>query len=213
MDSLPTIPRKVRFQTIAVIVVLTSVFLPGLLPFDFRGDLTGLAAFENDAASAQKCGRGAVGRAAVVADRLSACCAFRLASSRSRFGLVGFSSRYAFWCPRTRSSLALENLIFLLYPYRVAEFDMQATVRRIVMLMAKFCVVFMAGLLSLLAGLGVLGLKLATEDTPLSRAFEVIGRPLMLLTQLLVLCSVAAMVVEATCWAFRRFDLSEDLPL
>ena len=34
------------FQTVAVVVVMTSVFLPGLLPFDFRGDLGGLPALK-----------------------------------------------------------------------------------------------------------------------------------------------------------------------
>jgi hypothetical protein len=119
-----------------------------------------------------------------------------------------------FVLPTNTAIIALENLIFLLYPYRVAEFDMQATVRRIVMLMAKFCVVFVAFLVLMLVGWGVFGLGMAAKSSPgLSRVVTTVWRPFMISTQVLALTFVAALVVWVTCWAYRRFDLSEDLPL
>ena len=118
-----------------------------------------------------------------------------------------------FLVPTNIVIVALENLVFLLYPYKVAEFDMQATVRRVVMLMAKFCVLFIAVLVGLLAGFGVLGLKMAVADTVLGNALAQLWTPMLISFELVVLYALAVSVVWTTCLAYRRFDLSEDLPL
>lgn len=205
-------PDQGAIQTMAVIVVLTSVFLPGLLPFDFRGDLKGLAALKMMPLRSSS----------VVLGQL-----FVPVILLTTFQFVALSSlllhdptlmasillTVCFLVPTNTVIMALENLVFLLYPYRVAEFDMQATVRRIVMLMAKFCVVFLAVLVSLLAGLGVLGLKMAVGWSDfLTETIIAMRWPLLFSTQLAALTLVATLVVRMTCWAYTRFDLGEDLP-
>ena len=205
-------PNEGALQAIAVIVVLTSVFLPGLLPFDFRGDLKGLPALKMMPIEPRSV---VLGQLVVPVALLFAFQVLALSSlllhDRSLVG--GVLLTMCFLLPTNTAIIALENLIFLLYPYRVAEFDAQATVRRIVMLMAKFCVVFLAAIISCLAGLGIIALKMALRGSPeLSRMFSQIAWPLIAVSQLIALSVVAALVVSATCWAYRRFDLSEDLP-
>ncbi len=205
-------PDQGAIQTMAVIVVLTSVFLPGLLPFDFRGDLKGLAALKMMPLRSVSV---VMGQLFVPVMLLTTFQFFALSSLLLHDATLVNSIllTVCFLIPTNTIIMALENLVFLLYPYRVAEFDMQATVRRIVMLMAKFCVVFLAVLISLLAGLGVLGLKMAVGWSSTLTEFLVAMRwPLLISTQLAALTFVAALVVRSTCWAYTRFDLSEDLP-
>lgn len=204
-------PAQGALQTIAVIVVLTSVFLPGLLPFDFRGDLKGLTALKM---MPLKPWSVVLGQLVVPVVLLSG---FQLLALSALilhdFQVVSsVLLTMCFLLPTNTIIIALENLIFLLYPYRVAEFDMQATVRRIVMLMAKFCVIFLTGLFAVLMGLGVLGLKIATRATALESMVSAIGKPFMITMQLLATTAVAGLLVWTTCWAYQRFDVSEDLP-
>lgn len=199
------------FQTVAVVVVMTSVFLPGLLPFDFRGDLHGLPALKMMP----------IRPTAVVLGQLLVpvivLTAFQLLSlstillhDPTQWMLIVWT--VLFLIPTNIVILALENLIFLLYPYKIAEFDMQATVRRVVMLMVKFCVIFFAVLLTIAAALGVVGLKMALDGMGLGSALGSIWQPMLILVELIALVSVAWSVVWVTSWTYRRFDLSEDLP-
>jgi hypothetical protein len=193
-------------------VVLTSVFLPGLLPFDFRGDLQGLAALKMMPVNPSSV---VIGQLVIPVLMLSAFQLLALSTLllHDRELIVIILLTMCVTLPTNTIIVALENLIFLLYPYRIAEFDMQATVRRILMLMAKFCVLFLAALMSLFAGFCVLGLKRACDVTPaLSKAFAAIGWPLLISTQFAALFGIAVGVVWATWWAYRRFDLSEDVP-
>ncbi len=203
--------EKGALQTIAVIVVLTSVFLPGLLPFDFRGDLKGLAALKMMPLPPLPV---VLGQLVVPVCLLSG---FQLLALSTLLLhdvklIGGVLATFCFLLPTNTIIIALENLIFLLYPYRVAEFDMPATVRRIVMLMAKFCVIFVAAMFSFIAGLGVAALKSASESTAWGSFVSSVSWPLLFTTQLIGLTVVASFVVWSTCWAYRRFDLSEDLP-
>lgn len=206
-------PEDGAFQPIAVIVVLTSVFLPGLLPFDFRGDLKGLMALKMMPLRARSV---VFGQLVVPVLLLSA---FQVAAlstlmvhDRSLIGTLLLTM--CFLLPTNTIILALENLIFLLYPYRVAEFDMQATVRRIVMLMAKFCVIFIAAVISLAAGFCAVGIKSALKRFDWSVANDAFFQQTLLYsTQLGALTLVALGVFATTCWAYRRFDLAEDLPV
>lgn len=206
-------PDDGAFQTIAVIVVLTSVFLPGLLPFDFRGDLRGLAALKMMPLSPRSV---VLGQLVVPVLLLSG---FQLLALSA---LIVHDSTLidnvlltlCFLLPTNTIIIALENLVFLLYPYRMAEFDMQATVRRIVMLMAKFCAIFLAALLCLLAGWGVFGIASATKCIPnLWAVMGTIWKPLLFSTQMAALSCVAMVAISITSWAYQRFDLSEDLPV
>jgi hypothetical protein len=206
-------PAEGAFQTIALIVVLTSVFMPGLIPFDFRGDLRGLAALKM---MPMKAGNVVMGQLMVPVLLLSAFQAIALSTLLLHdFGLLP-TIILTMLCllPVNLTILAIENLVFLLYPYRVADFDMQATVRRVIMLMTKFCVLFLAGVLSLLALLSVLALRLTTIGIPVLRQPVAAAQiPLMYALQFIALSLVAVAVFVATCWAYRRFDLTEDLPI
>lgn len=200
------------FQTVAVVVVMTSVFLPGLLPFDFRGDLNGLPALKMMPIRPLAV---VLGQLCVPVALLTAfqCVALStiLLHDASQWSLVFWT--VFFLIPTNIVIIALENLVFLIYPYKVAEFDMQATVRRVVMLMAKFCVVFLVVLVGLLAGFGVLGLKMAVQQTAIGGILAGVWQPLLIGLELVALFSVAIGVVWTTCLAYRRFDLSEDLPV
>lgn len=205
-------PEAGATQTIAVIVVLTSVFLPGLLPFDFRGDLKGLAALKMMPLQPLSVVLGQLVVPVVLLTGFQFLALSSLVLHDSTL-VPSLLITICFLVPTNTIIIALENLIFLMYPYRVAEFDAQATVRRIVMLMAKFCVVFLAVLVSLLAGLGVLGLKMAVQSNAwLAETFMTLRWPLLITTQLTALWAATSIVVWTTCWAYRRFDLSEDLP-
>jgi|GEM_PF-6600240 len=204
-------PDEGALQTIAVIVVLTSVFLPGLLPFDFRGDLKGLTALKMMPMSPLP---------VVLGQLFVPVCLLSLFQLLALSTLVLHDANlvssvlltFCFLLPTNTIIIALENLIFLLYPYRIAEFDAQATVRRVVMLMAKFCVIFCAGFLALLFGLGVVGLKMATKSTQLGDWVASMSWPLTITGQMIALTTIACLVVRTTCWAYQRFDLSEDMP-
>ncbi len=204
-------PAEGAFPTVAVVVVLTSVFLPGLIPFDFRGDLNGLPALKMMPIRPFAV---VLGQLTVPVVLLTAFQAVALSTmllhDASHLSTVLWS--VVFLIPMNVVIISLENVVFLLYPYRVAEFDMQATVRRVVMLMAKFFVVFVVALAGLLAGFGVLGLKMAVQDTAINKMLSGAWAPLLIVIELVVLMSVAVGVALTTCWAYRRFDLSEDLP-
>jgi hypothetical protein len=200
-------------QTIALIVVLTSVFLPGLIPFDFRGDLTGLAALKMMPLRPRNV---VLGQLLVPVLLLSGFQLMALSTlllhDRQLLPTIGLTMLCLL--PVNLTILAIENLIFLLYPYRVADFDMQATIRRVIMLMTKFCVLFVAAVLSLLALISVLALRLSTVGVPLLRdTLAAAQQPLLYTTQFVALSMVAVGVFAATCWAYRRFDLTEDLPI
>lgn len=200
------------FQTIAVVVVLTSVFLPGLLPFDFRGDLKGLPALKSMPIPPFAV---VVGQLSVPVVLLTAFQALAL-STLLLHDVTQWSSvlwTVLFLIPLNVAIVALENLVFLLYPYRIAEFDMQATVRRVVMLMAKFFVVFFVALVGILASLGIVGLKFAVDQTVFSSVVEGAWVPMLVVSELLAFCCVSLSVVWVTCRVYRRFDLTEDLPL
>ena len=206
-------PTEGVFQTIAVVVVLTSVFLPGLLPFDFRGDLKGLAALKMMPVNP---------RAVVLGQLLVPVMMLSLFQLLALMPLLLHDGQLVrpimltmcVTLPSNVVIVALENLVFLLYPYRIAEFDMQATIRRILMVMAKFCVLFVAALLSLCAGLLVVAIREACSvSDAASQAFRALSGPLLVTTQFATLIGVSMAVVWGTCWAYQRFDLSEDLPL
>ena len=205
-------PEQGAFPTLAVVVVLTSVFLPGLIPFDFRGDLNGLPALKMMPIRpfAIVLGQLTVPVLLLTAFQFAALSTM-LIQDASQLSTVLWS--VVFLLPINIAIISLENVVFLLYPYRVAEFDMQATVRRVVMLMAKFFVVFVVALVGLLAGFGVLGLKMAVQETALNEWLAGAWAPLLIGIEIAVLFSVAMGVASTTCWAYRRFDLSEDLPL
>ena len=82
------------------------------------------------------------------------------------------------------------------------------------MLMAKFCVLFLAALVSLLVGFCMLGLRGGVAQIPWFGELPMpIYIPLLISAQLTALFALAFGVVAVTCWAYRRFDLSEDMPL
>lgn len=205
-------PEDGAFQTIAVVVVLTSVFLPGLLPFDFRGDLKGLAALKMMPIRTTNVVLGQLIVPVFMLSFFQFLALSTLLIHDSRL-ITAILLALCVTLPTNTVIIALENLMFLLYPYRIAEFDFQATIRRILMLMAKFCVLFLAALLSLFSGFVVVAFKSVSDITPTaSAAFTTIARPLVMATQLAALMAIAAGVVWATCLVYRRFDLSEDLP-
>ena len=206
-------PSEGVFQTIALVVVLTSVFLPGLLPFDFRGDLKALAALKMMPIRPRVV---VLAQVAVPVVLLSGFQLFALSplALHQRHFVYTILMTMLFLIPTNTIILALENLIFLLYPYRTSDFDMQASVRRVVMLMMKFCVLFLAALVGIVIGVGMLLVRRATSGIPLvGEVLAPFYQPLWLSTQFLVLVALAYVVVVGTGWAFQRFDLGEDIPI
>lgn len=199
-------------QTIAIIVVLTSVFLPGLLPFDFRGDLKGLTSLKMMPLRPLPV---VLGQLVVPIALLSG---FQLlALSTLLFHDMKLAGSvlltFCFLLPTNTIIIALENLIFLLYPYKVAEFDMPATVRRVVMLMVKFCVIFLAAIFAFASGLLIAWFKNSMQETAWAEFVASISWPLLIGSQMVGLTLLACFAVWTTSWAYHRFDLSEDLPM
>ena len=198
-------------QTIAVIVTLTSVFLPGLLPFDFRGDLKGLTALKMMPLRPLPVvlGQLVVPVVLLSAFQLLALSTLLLHDSKLVGGVL---LTFCFLLPTNTIIIALENLIFLLYPYKVADFDMPATIRRIVMLMAKFCVIFLAAIFAFASGLLIAWFRNWMQDTSWNQFLASVSWPALIVSQMIGLSLLACLVVWMTCWAYHRFDLSEDLP-
>jgi hypothetical protein len=114
--------------------------------------------------------------------------------------ILGIST--AFLVPANILVFGLENLVFLLYPYRLATaggLDLQVFGRQMVIMFGKFVVLFLTGALA--AGIGGVAFLLSGKAT----AAFVAG------TWLSVFIMAAGMVPLITL-AYRRFDPSSDTP-
>jgi hypothetical protein len=206
-------PEHGVFAIVWPVAMLTSMLLPGLLPFDFRGDLESLSRLKSlPIASSRVVG----GQLLVPIALISAVQGAVLAPIVFRAPEQWFQVALAmvFLLATNTIIVSLENILFLLYPYRLGEFDMHATVRRILMLMAKFCVVFCAGILAVVITWIVTLLSGGLQSFEILRpGVQAWTLPVLYACQGLGLLSLTYPVVRMVCWSYDRYDLSEDNPL
>jgi ABC-type transport system involved in multi-copper enzyme maturation permease subunit len=184
---------------VPVMLISLTLFLTTLVPFDFRGDIDRIAVLKTLPVPAWQL---TVGQLLTPVLLISAmhwlilACTVPFVRDRSLLGLVA-----VYVVPLNFFLFALENLLFLLYPTRVAAntpADFQGTGRNVLFVFAKgICL----GLVLLVASVpGVL--VWATTQNRVA-AFAA-GVPVV------VLCG--ALLVPLVVFAFRAFDVSRDTP-
>jgi hypothetical protein len=197
---------------VCAIAVLTALCLPGLLPFDFRGDVDNMWALKTLPIPPRVI---VIGQMLVPVALLSLFqfLALMPLAMRGWHWTLSLAVGALLLVPVNFIIIGLENLVFLLYPYRLAEFDMHATVRRMVMLMAKFLALGIAGGIAMVTGLGVLVVRLGVQQFHGLDLWALsLYQPLLWLTQLAALAGLAAVVLRTATWAYCRYDLYEDAP-
>lgn len=105
----------------------------------------------------------------------------------------------AFLLPVNLLVYALENLVFLLFPYRMTAADIQTQGRQMLILFLKMMALFL--LAGIAAGVGGLAYFLAAESWPAFFAVTWIA-----------LTAMAVSFLPLLCWAYRRIDPGTDTP-
>jgi hypothetical protein len=178
-----------------------TLFLPALVPFDFRGDIDRMDMLK---ALPLPAWRLALGQ--ILTPVLLLCLVQFLVVTAAQ--IVQGTSDSALWTalafalPFNAQIFGLENLLFLLFPTRVLAAqpgDLQALGRQVVLWFVKLFTLALLGGLATLAGL--LGYFLTGQSWVAALA-----------TSWLVLAAFAVGLVPLIALAFRRFDVSRDTP-
>jgi hypothetical protein len=183
-----------------IMILAMGLFLPALFPFDFRGDTERIDLLKSLPLSSIRLVLGEI----LVPILMLTCLQWTLlaliaairGNASSTYFLIAFGA-----LPINTALVIVENLIFLLFPYRLqaqTPGDMQTIGRSILNMLAKMLVL---GIMAAIAGaLGALAFFLSRNlDLALILAWTVAG-----------LLALALLPVLA--WAFRAFDVSRDTP-
>jgi hypothetical protein len=180
---------------------MTVFMLPMMITFDFRGDLDRMDVLKALPLSAASV---VVGQLATPAALISAIQVILVAVVQNMVGDVGWllPLTVVFAPPLNFLMLAMENLVFLLFPTRMATVgsgDFQLIGRNILLIWAKlFILMVLVGLLTLVAAL----------------AYVLAGGswPAALVTGWLGLAGADVGLVPAVALAFKKFDVARDTP-
>jgi hypothetical protein len=193
-------PAEVLLVVLLSVVVWLTIFLTALVPFDFRGDIDRLAALKTLPIPAWRL---AVGQLLTPVLLLSLIQWLALAAGAALAppdpGLVLVCAAYV--PPFNFLLVALDNLLFLLFPTRVMAAtpgDFQALGRNVVLMFAKLLGIFLVGGFCAAA---VLITFLLTQNR---WAAALAGWP--------VLALAGAALVPLIAWAFTAFDVGRDTP-
>jgi hypothetical protein len=199
-----------------VTIVFMSLILSSLVPFDFRGDVDRMAVLKSLPLASWRLSLGQV-LAPVVLLTLLQCLALVVGSLLLGRTSAMFLVLAAFALPFNFLLLALENLLFLLFPSRLMAStpgDFQTVGRNVVMLLAKM---LLLGVVLVVAGLAMGGTYLV-----LSNVGRIVGPALgwttgvpmapLLYVGWIVLAAAGAALVPLLAWAFERYDVGRDTP-
>ena len=202
-------PVKILF----VLVVMTNLILPAILTYDFRRDVDRFAALKSLPISSRGIVLGELLTPVLISTICQIAVVAIVASVHTHLAAPLAIGCY-FLLPANVVIYGLENFVFLLYPYRITEYDLQASTRRVVMLFAKLLVLFGTLLFALATALLVVCVGQASQHFGEFGEF-VTGhlKALLMVSWWLVTTAAALSLVRLLCWAFRRFDLSADQPV
>jgi len=182
------------------------------LRFDFRGDLDLLDHLKSLPISARAI---SVGQMITPTLMMTACnliviiCASLMLwrqpadfhdPSKTHDSIALLASAAVLCLPFNTLMIGVENFMFLIFPTRAAATpgDFQGYGRQILMVFAKFSIVLVVGAIAGGAGLLV--------------HFLTHSKALAVLVSAIALAAFALATIPAVAWAFRRFDVSGDLP-
>jgi hypothetical protein len=196
----PSVPGEaVGMMVLGMVLWLTILFTP-LMPFDFRGDVDRIALLKTLPLPAWKLAVGQLLTPVLVMSTLHT------------LTFVGVATAFpatrkwlpvclAYTLPFNFLLFALENLLFLLFPFRLMQSspgDFQALGRNVLFLFAKGMVLVMVGMLA-----GIVGLI----------AYLISGSVIVgVLVPWPAVALIAAALIPLVALAFKRFDVSRDTP-
>ncbi|HUS40691.1 MAG TPA: hypothetical protein VMX74_14660, partial [Pirellulales bacterium] len=202
IDDAPGNTVMVWFGTLTI----TQLLLPGLLPFDFRRDVQEITLLKTLPISPRAVVMGQLLIPVAIATLCQALVVMLAAlvyPQQASVSLIGL----AYFVPANLLIFGLENLAFLLYPYRLTSFDMQTTARRALMLFAKMLVLVIALALALTIAVIVMLLSSLLKQWGISPAtVQVCAGGVLLMGWWMALALTWQGLFNALCWAYRRFD-------
>ena len=177
-----------------------SVFLSLLIPYDFRGDVDLMEELKALPISPNRLALGQLLTPTLIATAGQA-----VAMAVVMVGLGGFGvaarAFLAFLLPVNLLFYAIENLLFLWYPSRIVpgQFDVMATGRMMLFMLAKFLGLGIGSGLAALAG---------------TAAYFATGRNILpaLVAAWVAMAACALAILPLVGRAFDRFDVSSDIP-
>jgi hypothetical protein len=193
--------REIEVIPLGLSVLFLSVFLSRMLPFDFRGDLDHLDWLKSLPFGSLAVALGQVVVPVLLMTVVQLVCLGALALIAGQPAPV-LLELAAFTLPVTLLIVALDNLIFLLFPVRLVAAtpgDFQHMGRAMVEIFLKMIFLGIVG--GLAAGLGGLAYWLGGGS-----------KAAMLATAWSSLILLASLVIPCIAWAYRRFDVSTDTP-
>jgi ABC-2 type transport system permease protein len=199
-ESPGTEPSPLWVRLIGLLVGMT-LFLPMMLPFDFRGDIDRMDMLKILPLPSWRL---VVGQLLTPILLMSLVQSLVLIAAQVSHGETdpAFLPVLAFAVPINAVMFGLENLLFLLFPTRVlgaSPGDIQALGRQVVLAIVKVFALMTLG--GLAAAAGLLSYFLAGQSPAAALA-----------AAWLVLAAFAAGLVPLVGLAFRRFDVSHDTP-
>jgi len=194
--------QELGLQTIpsAMMLLMMSLFmLPQMLQFDFRSDLERLDVLKTLPAPAGAIAVGQIVTPVIFATLLEWPLVAAMAIMQGQWSLA-LTALALFLPPINLLVFALENLVFLWYPHRLAALgaaDIQTIGRQLLMMVIKMTIVFLGG--GLAAGVGALAWWLTGQSWG---AF--------LAGSWLVVTALGLSLLPLIAHAFQRFDPSLD---
>jgi Putative ABC exporter len=191
-------PTESLEPLLGFVVVATILWLPLMLRYDFRGDVDVLDVLKSLP----------VTPFAMVAGQLAAPILFSTVLQLAGVIAIAVLQRdlsvhlliaLAFLLPVNLMVFSLENLVFLLFPYRMTAVDLQTQGRQMLILFSKMMALML--LAGIAVGIGAAAYFLAGESLP---AFFVVSWT--------VATAIAVSFLPLLCWAYQRIDPSTDTP-
>ncbi len=177
-----------------------SIFLSLLIPYDFRGDVDVMEELKTLPISPNRLALGQLLTPTLIATAGQTIALVVVMSWLGKFNFAAWAF-LAFLLPVNFLFYAIENLLFLCYPSRIipGQFDVMATGRMMLFLLAKFLGLAIGAGLATLAG---------------ALAYFATGRTILpaLVAAWVAMAACALAVLPLVGRAFDQFDVSSDVP-
>lgn len=195
------LPNLAVWPAVIGMGVSSLFYFPQMVRFDFRGDVDRMDTLKALPVSATAIVLGELCIPVLITTLLQLLVIVVLGLLQTEL-LPMLAAAVAFLVPANVLIFGLENLVFLLYPYRLAAaggLDLQVFGRQMLIMFGKFVVLLMTG--GLAAGIGGIAYLVTGESV----AALALGAWVSVLV-------MAVGMVPLTAWGYRRFDPSRDTP-
>ena len=196
-------PQSALLHVVGALVFYSFVLLPAALKFDFRRDVDRLALLKTLPIRPLALVAGQLATPVLLAT-LFQLVVLLVTVICFPIGVHELLVAVLLLIPVNVLIFALENLIFLLYPYRLQQEGFEIFLRTTLTFTAKGLLFTMA--LALFAGWALIASRVANDWSTLS------GKGLFLMGVWWLLFGAAVLTTGLLARAFRRFDPSQDLP-